>query len=387
MDGHWFTGARAAAGRLCFFSMLIGLTFLSGCVQPVPPPEAALAGTWAFLTAAIDTEITQFSVALDETGNPTSVTYQLGNAAVATEAAAGSAGVNSGHTGVTAYFGDNYFTIDGQLDAGQKNISGFLSLRLEVGSVLVYLSRTAGTLSRGSGPVAGQNVLAGAWTLSVSSTQLYETLLEFDAQGNPTRMATKIGQSPVLIAVAPAGTVRVDSSNVTLDLSTFGGVLAPDTFRFNGQITGDGNLLEGTASLRASAGETTINVSETPATLVKLTPPPAGTATLQGAWDYKAFVPDPALTQLRLVFDSASLLTRLTYQIAGNDPVTIPGSAARTAFDSAIITVRSSSANDYFLFTGAIGSDQTTLVGYMSGELGAATLSQDPAIFVLSPAP
>lgn len=375
-------GARCVAWVLA----VGGLAVLTGCPPTPTPEQSALAGTWVFLTSAVDTEITQFSVVVDSTGTPTSVTYQLGTATPTTMAVQGTAGLSGALATVNLTFGDNTFSLSGTLDGSETSMAGFVSLRLQVAPVTITLARTLGTLTRSTTPQAGQADLTGTWTLSVPSTQLYEVYLAFNTLGDPNLVTTKIGINPARTDIAPTGSGTATTDGVTLDVKCQGAVSAQDTFQFTGQFSADSqDVLEGTASLRVSAAETTIVIQNASATLVKATS--SGTVSLEGTWALPADLTglpttSPAITDLRLQFGATNLLTVLTYTIDNGTPVTVPGSAAQTQFDGAFVTVRAAFANDYLIFSGAINSDQTALLGYLTAGLGGAAVSQQPIIFV-----
>lgn len=365
--------------------MVIGLAALSACIPPTPE-QSALAGTWVFLTSALDTELTQLSVVVDETGNPTTVTYALGTAAPTTIATQGTAGLDGALATVNLTFGRNTLSMSGTLDGSATSIAGFVSLRLEVAPVTLTLTRTLGTLTRPSTPQTGQAAMTGTWTLSVPSTRLFPTLVAFSTSGTPTLVQTKIGGNVTRTDIAPSGSATATTDAVTFDVYSEGAVSAQDDFHFAGQFGETMGILEGTASLRVSAAETTIVIQDAAATLVKSNVPASGSLSISGNWDYQistdASATSPVLTSLRLQFDANNLLSSLTYTVDNDMPVTLSGGSAQTLTDGALVSIKGAFVNEYFVLSGAVDTDQTALLGYVTLQLGGATATQQPAVFL-----
>lgn len=263
----------AGLGAVLFISALLAAP--GGCpgITP-PPPEAVLAGTWIFLGSAEDTDVSEFLLTIDAGGTPDSVTFQLGeNDAIALDAA-GFATADGNMVTLSATFGGNTFSLNGTLDGNEESIGGFATLHLITGSATINATRTAATLTRTTTPADGDHPLAGTWELSMRNTRLFELLLAFDEQGAVASIARKIGSDTLQGDNAPAGTVEVSGSTVTLDLSARGSESSRDSVQFTGALGDDEDLLPGTLSLRLSSNEVTLLFDEQPATFVRVAPAP-----------------------------------------------------------------------------------------------------------------
>jgi len=90
-----------------------------GCPQVLPPPEAAMEGTWEVIPDdTVDPRLTDWILTFNANGELTQVTYTLvGGETVRWNDPQGSTDVDEDQVHISVAFGPNGFTFDGTLDS------------------------------------------------------------------------------------------------------------------------------------------------------------------------------------------------------------------------------------------------------------------------------
>lgn len=110
-----------------------------------------LNGTWQITGAAVSSEVTNFLVTFNSSGDITEVRYTYNNATVTIEgnAIAGDAEVDGSDVNITADWGGNStLFFDGTVNDSQDVMTGSLSYSIVIGAVTIQSPPAAATLTK-----------------------------------------------------------------------------------------------------------------------------------------------------------------------------------------------------------------------------------------------
>lgn len=377
-----YTGGTRRSAGLSF--LLFVLLNVSGCCVPAPPAEAVLAGRWILPGSAIETDITLLEFSIDSNNATESVTFQIGDNTpfVATQLS-GTSSANGALITVNLGFDGNTLVFDGTLDTASRTATGFITLLIDVDGITIRMSGERATLTRQTPLQDGVSAVVGTWIVSTVSSQIRESLIEFNSSGQPSLYSSQVGSNLRREDANPEGSATVNSTDVTISFDTFGSVGARDLFNFTGSITSNGRLLEGVLSLRQSGGNTRVTIVDRPVVLAQIIPPPSGRADLEGDWIFVAPGDEMPFDQLILTFNADNRLTRIVFQASGGTESVFTNLTTRTDEDGGIVVVKANfDAVRSLLFDGVIDESQATMAGYLTLSASDTNLNQEPSIFI-----
>jgi hypothetical protein len=123
---------------------------MSGCVPILPPPEAALEGTWEVIPEdTVDPRLTDWFLTFDSRGRLTEVEYTfVGGDTVTWHNPTGTTEVDEDQVHIAATFLTNGFTFDGTLDSVKKPTiaTGMMSVTAIVGGIEISEEEAEATL-------------------------------------------------------------------------------------------------------------------------------------------------------------------------------------------------------------------------------------------------
>ena len=121
-----------------------------GCPQILPPPEAALEGTWELIPDdTVDPRLTDWFLTFDSRGQLAEVTYTfVGGDTVTWHNPSGSIEVDEDQVHISVTFLTNGFTFEGTLDSTKEpNIAtGVVSVTVTIGGIEISEEEAEGTL-------------------------------------------------------------------------------------------------------------------------------------------------------------------------------------------------------------------------------------------------
>jgi hypothetical protein len=113
-----------------------------------PPAAAVLAGTWE-LTTPSTASLTQLLLTFDQNGNLTTVTYKLGTEITVTESApVSTTTVDGKNVTISATFLGNSLDFNGTLNEADTVITGTLSTRIALGTIVITIDGGPGTMTK-----------------------------------------------------------------------------------------------------------------------------------------------------------------------------------------------------------------------------------------------
>lgn len=142
------TANRSPSIRLIAASVL--LSGILGCVPILPPPEAALEGTWELVPSdTVDPRLTDWFLTFDSAGELARVTYTfVGGETVTWSNPPGSTNVEEDQVHVSVTVLGNGFTFDGTLDSVKTPsiATGTVSASIMIGGVEISVEQGEATL-------------------------------------------------------------------------------------------------------------------------------------------------------------------------------------------------------------------------------------------------
>jgi hypothetical protein len=136
--------------RVLFIACSVLPAGMSGCVPILPPPEAALEGTWELIPEdTVDPRLTDWFFTFDSRGRLTEVEYTIvGGDTVTWQNPSGSTEVDDDQVHISVTFPTNGITFDGTLDSTKEPTiaTGVVSVTVTIGGIEISEEEAAATL-------------------------------------------------------------------------------------------------------------------------------------------------------------------------------------------------------------------------------------------------
>jgi hypothetical protein len=137
---------------LLFIACSVLPSGMSGCVPILPPPEAALEGTWEVIPEdTVDPRLTDWFLTFDSQGRLTEVEYTFVGGDTATwHNPSGSTEVDEDQVHISVTFLTNGFTFDGTLDSTKEPTiaTGVVTVTARIGDIEISEEEAEATLAK-----------------------------------------------------------------------------------------------------------------------------------------------------------------------------------------------------------------------------------------------
>ena len=138
------------AASLMGLGLTLGLNSgCAGCLQPPPPPEAVLAGTW-LMTPVPQTvpPVENWRLTFDSDGNLTNITFTIVGVTTTWTNPSGATSVDGDSVYISSTDQGSGLTFTGTLNSDKNVIDGSLTSNIVVGGVTISLSQGPATMTK-----------------------------------------------------------------------------------------------------------------------------------------------------------------------------------------------------------------------------------------------
>lgn len=141
----------AVGASLMSLGFTLGLNSgCAGCLQPTPPPEAVLSGTWLLVpTPQTNPTINNMDITFDSNGVVTQLSYSLGESTSVTWSNPPNAtNVDGSSVYVSITNGGSNVTFSGTLNSENTEATGNVTTNLIIGGITVSLDNGPATMTK-----------------------------------------------------------------------------------------------------------------------------------------------------------------------------------------------------------------------------------------------